>query len=330
MRHRSKAIVALAVLLAGCSHAKQEEPAGETQPIAVEVATPKSGDIDDVLVATGETAALATVRLASPIAGRVTDLAVKPGDRITRGQVVAHVLSLENEAALAGFAMQRSSVAGRPASPSPIERDLATRAVPVPAPLSGLVIDRLRNAGEQVPQGEALVEVFDPAALVVIAQVPAEAASRIKNGLRAEIAGAGFHGEGKVDSLLPSLTAGALTVAVRITLADPKPTSLLHAAVECRITIAEHHGVPLIPTSALLGPPRGDQGEVFVVADGKAKRTQLTLGLRTPAEVEVAAGLTAADHVIVEGGYGLPDGAPVTAAKPKSGDAESKPADADS
>ena len=310
MRHVT-AIVALAALATACSREKPEETVADVQPIAVEVERPKTADIDDVLVATGETAALSTVRLASPIAGRVTDLAVKPGDRVTRGQVVAHVLSLENEAALAGFAMLRSPSSGEPASPSRIEREVATRAVPVAAPIAGLVIDRLHNPGEQVPQGEALVELFDPSSVVAIAQVPAESAGRVAPGMNAVVTGAGFRGEGKVDSTVPLLTPGALTVPVRIALGDPKPTSLLHAAVECRITLAEHHGVLSIPASALLGPPRGHGGEILIVVDGKAKRTPIHLGVRSADQIEVISGLGADDRVIVEGGYGLANGTPV-------------------
>jgi len=325
MRLRGATIVVLAItLLAGCNRqAPVEEASEETRAIAVKAAAPKAGPIADVLAAMGETAATSTVRLSSPIAGRVAYLTAQPGDQASQGEVLARVLSLENEAALAGFAMLRSSPSQGATNPGALEREISARSVAVRSPFAGLVVERLHNAGEQVPQGEALLELFDPRSLVAIAQVPAESASRLSRGMKVDVVGAGFRGNGRVEAVLPALVPGALTVPVRVAFVDPKPTLLLRAAVECRITLAEHERALLIPASALLAPTRGTSGEVLVVSNGKAERKQITVGLRTASEVEVVDGLDAADRVIVGGGYGLPDGTAVTAEDSQdSGDSE--------
>jgi multidrug efflux pump subunit AcrA (membrane-fusion protein) len=318
MSARGGAIVAIAVvMLTACHHSKPVEEASEpAQPIAVKAEVPKKGKIAEVLAAMGETAAISTLRLGSPIAGRVTYLTAQPGDAVSQGDVLARVLSLENEAALTGFAMLRSSPSEAAATPRPLEREIGSRAVAVRAPLAGVVVERLHNPGEQVPQGEALLELFDPRSLVAIAQVPAESAARIERGMPVELAGAGFRGSGRVESVAAALVPGALTVPVRITFADPKPTRMLHAALDCRITLALHDQALLIPASALLESTHGESGAVLVVADGKATRKAITIGLRAGNDVEVVGGLEAADRVIVDG-YGRPDGTAVTVEEPK-------------
>ena len=88
------AVVAALGSLAACRHA-EEPTASKPAPITVRVVPVRVGEIADVLSVTGETAALATVRLASPVAGRVTMLNARPGDRLAANEVAARVMPLE-------------------------------------------------------------------------------------------------------------------------------------------------------------------------------------------------------------------------------------------
>jgi hypothetical protein len=53
----------------------------------------------------------------------------------------------------------------------------------------------------------------------------------------------------------------------------------------------------------------------MVAAGGAAVRTAVRLGLETATEVEVRRGLGEGDLVVAEGGYGLPDRAPIEAVR---------------
>ena len=53
----------------------------------------------------------------------------------------------------------------------------------------------------------------------------------------------------------------------------------------------------------------------MVAAGEKAQKRKVTLGLKTPKEVEIASGLKAGEQVIVKGQQGLPDGAAIAVAK---------------
>jgi membrane fusion protein (multidrug efflux system) len=69
----------------------------------------------------------------------------------------------------------------------------------------------------------------------------------------------------------------------------------------------------LVPEQAIV--PMGDQKNVYVVADGKAKLVAVGIGTRQPGTVEITSGLKDGDQVIVSGLQKIGDGAPV-AAKP--------------
>jgi membrane fusion protein, multidrug efflux system len=68
----------------------------------------------------------------------------------------------------------------------------------------------------------------------------------------------------------------------------------------------------VIPEQALV--PERDKQFVFAIRDGKAVKTEVTLGRRRPGEVEVVKGLTAGEVVIVEGTQKVRDGGAVRVA----------------
>src|SRR5579862_5299958 len=256
----------VAVVLAGCHEETASAPV-TLQPVPVRVQAVRRGDISETLTATGETAALSVLRLASPIAGRVTALTVRPGDRLDAGAVAARVMALENEAAVHGFAFLEQagtlSAAERQRADQ-LQRDLASRAIALRAPFAAVVAERLHNPGEQVAQNDVLLELFDPQSLCVIAQVPIASASRVRAGMPVEVDAGGTVASGEIESLAPVVTAQTLTVPVRIRLTTALAPPLLHAAVTARITVAQHHDTLLVPPSALLSSAVTDEGVVMV------------------------------------------------------------------
>jgi multidrug efflux pump subunit AcrA (membrane-fusion protein) len=299
--------------LTGC-HEHTEAPPIALQPAGVRVQPVRTGDISEVLSITGETAALSTLRLASPIAGRVTWLTARPGDRLDAGTVAARMISLENEAAIHGFAFLDRAAhlsAAERARDQRVQRELETRDIPLRVPFTAVVAERLHNPGEQVAANDVLLELFDPQSLYVLAQVPVESASRIRGGMGAEINTGNATVSGQVEALAAALVPQTLTVPVRIRLATPLTPPLLHAAVTARVTVAQHHDALLIPRSALLSSNVTDQAVVMVAADHTAHRRPIHLGLRTASDVEVTQGLAEGELVLTDGQYALPDNAPI-------------------
>lgn len=304
--------VVLAMLAPGCERGKEATEGAAARPVRVRVVQARRGEIRAALEVTGEVEGLRVLRLASPVAGRVTFLAARPGDRLAEGEVAARVVPLESEAALHGFALLEGAAALGAEERRAVARLRSQSAdIPLRAPFAALVADRAHNPGEQVAPGDVLLELFDPQALDVLAQVPLGAGARVRPGMPVEIDGDQIRQTGRVVALLAALSPPALTVPVRVSLPRPSGHPLLHAPVRCRIITARHRHALLVPRSALLAASGAARGTVMVVAAGAAVRTRVRLGLRTDTEVEVRRGLAEGDLVVVEGGYGLPDRAPI-------------------
>ena len=81
--------------------------------------------------------------------------------------------------------------------------------------------------------------------------------------------------------------------------------------IEARLATAVRPNAVVIPEDAVIAL----QGSTFVwvVAEGKATRRQVELGVRTPGFVEARSGVEPADQVVVGGQERLGEGAPVIA-----------------
>jgi membrane fusion protein (multidrug efflux system) len=302
--------------LGGCAQSPEAPERPAAQAVRVRVVPVQRGDIADVLTVSGETAALSNLRLASPVTGRITTLTVRPGDRLAKDEVAAQVISFENEAALRGFTLLEETTrltAEERQLAQRLRKDLGTRSVALRVPFAAVVAERLHSSGELVSQNDVLLELFDPGSLYVIAQVPADAAARVRSGAPAAVDFGQQTVHGRVTALIPALTPQTLTVPVRVVLDAPLEPPLLHAAVQCRIGLAHDLRALVIPTSALVSSRVARRGTVMVAVDGRAQRRTVELGIRSPSRVEVVDGLGEGDLVLADGQYALPDGTPIEA-----------------
>lgn len=303
-------MVALLALggLPSCRH-PEEPQTSEQVPIAVRVVPVRVGAIADVLTVTGETAALATLRLASPVAGRVTMLNVRPGDRLAANEVAARVMPLENEAALHGLALLEDNGPDKDKGAArQLRKDLGRRDIALRAPFPAVVAERRHNPGEQVTPSDELLELFDPQSLYVQAEVPDESAPRLGIGMDVEVLVQGTAVTGHVSALGGALVPQSLTLPVRISLSAPLQSPVLHAAVECRIIVARHSAALLVPRSALVSSTMEDHGAVMVADGDRARQRAISIGLRAADDIEVTDGVRAGELVLVTGQYALPDG----------------------
>lgn len=76
-----------------------------------------------------------------------------------------------------------------------------------------------------------------------------------------------------------------------------------------RISTVRHVGVLVVPAKAVLS--QGEEKVVFVVSGSKAQKRAIQVGIMGEDEVEVGQGVAEGESVIVEGNYGLADGATV-------------------
>jgi RND family efflux transporter MFP subunit len=195
---------------------------------------------------------------------------------------------------------------------------IASRAV-VHATFNGVVAKRTHNPGDLVEPAtsDAVLRVIDPSRLEVTASVPIAEIARLTMGAPARLTSNGTESALTVVSRPAAVEPG--TAAVPIRLAIKRSTTLpVGAPVDVEIDADEHKDVVLVPTVAIVR--EGEETAVFVVADNKAHRRVVTLGVSDDAHTEVREGLKTGEVIVVDGQAGLPDGAAVTTNSDKDTD----------
>jgi HlyD family secretion protein len=194
-------------------------------------------------------------------------------------------------------------------------------AVEVASPVDGVILRVLAESAGPVQPGTALIEVGNPAALEIVADVltsdavviPAAALVRIDRWGGADML------SGHVRLLEPSaftrvsaLGVEEQRVNVVIDLDDPRErwASLGDGyRVEVHVVVWQSQDVLRIPASAVFR--RQEAWCTFVVEGGVARLTPLELGHRSRDEVEVISGVPEGATVIVYPGERVEDGAEV-------------------
>jgi membrane fusion protein, multidrug efflux system len=190
-------------------------------------------------------------------------------------------------------------------------KEAADRAT-VRARFPGIVAKVFHHEGDLVNPSplDPVLRVIDPTHLEVSLSVPMQEAAQVQPGMPATIVSANGAEPGAVLLRSPADDPHATTETLRLSFAQPT-TLPVESPVQAEILIAERKDVVTLPSAAIL---HGEDGGSFVMVavDGRAHRRDVRLGLRSRERVEIAAGVTAGDRVIVKGPADVAEGAPVS------------------
>jgi HlyD family secretion protein len=203
-------------------------------------------------------------------------------------------------------------------APAPLA---AGRVVTVTAPVDGVVLKRNRESESFVPAGDPLVEIGNPHQLEIVSDLLSTDAVKVQPGARALVEQWG--GDKVLEAVVRRVEPSGFTkisalgveeqrVNVILDFKDPAGawTALGDAyRVEIRIVIWEAADVVKAPTGALFRST--DQWAVYVVEDGRARRTRVELGQQTGQEAEVLSGVGEGARVVLHPPDTLEDGARV-------------------
>lgn len=181
--------------------------------------------------------------------------------------------------------------------------------------LAGGVITKLPiRGGMFVGPSTMLAEIVDLSVVFARVRVPRGAVTEVDIGALAEVRTPTYPERtfgGKVLRIRQEANpeTGEVTAFIELKNDD----RVLKPGLTCTATVL----LPSVP-EALAVPAkcvafRDDQPVVTVIRDGRAYEIEVKLGIETAGHVQVLEGLEPGDVVTVEGGYGLPDGWPVTA-----------------
>ena len=185
------------------------------------------------------------------------------------------------------------------------------------APVTGVVLKRLRESESVVPAGVPLIEIGDSENLEIVSDLLSTDAVRISVGNEVLIEGWGG-GEtlhGKVRLIEPSgftkvsaLGVEEQRVNVLIDFTDRGAAGKLGDGyrVEVRIVVWSKEDVLKAPISSLFRV--GEAWGVYVVEDDRAVLKTITIGQRNSLEAEILSGLQEGEHVIVHPSDAIADG----------------------
>ncbi len=323
---RAIAIFAAAMataLLAACGGAKpaDDENAAPSNPVLlVSAAKAEVHPMTSELRLLGKTVAMRHVIIRAPTAGHVTGMKLVSGDSVRKGQVVAHVVNREIEAAEAGLVVARKiDPQDAAALSASVGRYSHSAGIPVVAPEAGIVSQPPVSSGQMVADLDTIVDLIDPASLYVDTSVPVSQLSQVRPGMAATVTTPfrpGVEFPARVAALMPNFDATSQTSSMRTDFTGPERIAEAGAPVEVRVETASAPDAIVVPAAALFQDPGVERYHVFVVGgDGRAHRTDVKVGLRDRDRVQVTAGVKAGDLVVTSGGYAGSDGLGVRVAQ---------------
>ena len=267
--------------------------------------------------------------------GRITELPVVLGQKISKGELLARLEAPEIKARLdqaeAGFQeaerdRQRISSLFSQQAASRADYDAAdtrylvakgalaeARAMigylDILAPFDGVVTKKCADVGDLAVPGKPLLNLEDRSKLQLEAEVPETIASKIQQGVRLNI---------RVMQGTPDLAG---TVAEMSPIADPASRTFqvkldLPASPGLKSGQFARLIVPVGETTTLRVPAlavvqRGQMEIVFAVEDQRACLHLVKTGRRGKDEVEILSGLDSGDLVVIDNPHQLVDGQPV-------------------
>ena len=368
----SGAVMLLAVAaLAGCD---QAEPAnatpggggagGQPPPMPVETRTAWTDTVIDAIRATGQIEPMQSIQLRAEVDGRITAILMREGAEVRRGaplfkiddaELRQQLIRAEAERDLARQALERTRdlIAQKAASQADLERAEATarssaathellrvqlERTTVRAPFTGVLGARSVSLGDYVTSNTPLVTLQTVNPQRASFQIPERYAEAVRLGLEVRFTVAALPDReftGIVDFVDPAVQLPARTIAVKAEARNPERLLQGGMFIEAALATEVRPNAVLIPEEAVL-PLQGRSYVWVVQSDGTVTRRETTLGVRSPGQVEVQAGIAAGEQVVVGGLERLQEGAPVTpvardaAPRQEGGASDSTAAPADS
>ena len=168
----------------------------------------------------------------------------------------------------------------------------------VRAPVDGFIGTLSVQDRSIVAANTALMTLVDLSRLEVELEVPESYVADMGLGMTAEIELGGVKATGKLSALSPEVVKNQVLARVRFDGTQPKGLRQSQR-VTARLLIEEKPNVLLVPR----GPFVESEGGRFayVMQDGIAVRTPITLGATSVSAVEIISGLKAGDKVVISG-----------------------------
>ena len=307
----------------------------------VEAVEAQKKDVNLEISALGTLQADQAITVRPEITGIVTSIDFEDGERVEKGDLIiklddkdltARLMQAEARLTLTRANYQRAQQLLKQGSGTARARDealndfksaeaevaaaeTALHKATITAPFSGIIGLRQVSLGEYVTAGQAIATLADVDNLRIDFRVSEVFLTEIGKGQEVNVIFDALPEQvytGVISALDPvvSIEGRALSVRAILQNVDGKLRPGLFGRVEI---VTDTRRSIMLPEAAIVTMPTGDKA-VFVVVDGHAKMSPVTIGTRVPGEVEILAGVEDGDMVIVSGQLKVQNGAPVEVA----------------
>ncbi len=321
---------------------------GAGGPPGVEVTKVKTQSLVDDAQSVGTLRSRQSVTLRPEVAGRVAEIAFADGARIRKGQLLVRLddalqkaefsqaqaqlsiaranLKRNEELVTQGFVAQRAldeSRASLQVAEAQVQLAEARLArMRIVAPFDGTLGLRTVNVGDYVKDGADLVNLEDTSVLLVDFRLPERYQTRLAVGQPVQIqldALPGQNFKAQVQAINPLVEANARSLQVRAALPAVKGESVRPGMFARVNTVFSVNDQALVVPEEAIVPQGGKQVVYRLEKEGEgdaaktvSRRTEVKLGVRRGAQVQVLEGLSEGDTVVVAGQQRLQkDGLPV-------------------
>ena len=273
------------------------------------------------------------VSVAPALQGRITNLYVEVGDRVSQGQMLAKmdetqylstklnyenskkdfnrikILNDSNNIAKQTFDQAKSGLDVLETSLKNLEQNTYLR-----APFAGVISARNYEPGELFT-GQAIYELVKISTLKALVQVPETYVPEVKTGMKINVKTDTYSDEvfpATVEIVYPTIDERSHTFAVQIKI--PNAAQKLRPGMYVSTSLELGNEKTLVaPYNAVQKLQGSDERFVFLNDNGKAKRVVVKLGQRFDDNVEIIANeITEGKQLVIQGVAKLHDGTPIT------------------
>lgn len=331
-------VVLIASLLSGCG--KKADEAAKPKPVElVQVTQVAQRDLSRTMAYTGSVEPVKVARMASPAEGPIMACSVREGDTVKKGQVLVRVgrsriaetgliaareeqrrqelefrrvEQLVKSGSLSGDQMDAARSNLRRAEAQVAAMETGADDYAIETPWAGVVSRVWISEGNYVAPRTPLVELYDPASLVVRMAVPEQQVLAVGADQSVQITLDAYPEKrfsGRITRVYPELERTSRTVTVEAVLdTDIRLLSGMFARVD--VVVETVKDALVVPENALLVLPDGET-VVFVLDGEKAMRRKVQSGLEAGGFIAITSGIAAGETVVTRGHEALKDSATV-------------------
>ena len=327
----------LAVLLTAANAPGEEKKQPPVLPsVAVHVQRVQESTSHPQVELVATIQAVQQAAIAAKVTGTITQLPVVLGSRVKKGDLLVKISAEEISARLLqaqahldqakrNLARERKLLKKNATTPETVKsmQDMFAVAqasvqeakamlgyTTITAPYDGVITKKLANSGDLATPGTPLLQLENDARLQAVTAIPESLINLLIEGdsLSVIIPSARITVTGSVAEIAPSIDPLSRTAPVKINIPPDAP---LKTGMFARVILPVNPAATLfIPASAVV--PFGQMDKVFVLEDGTAQLRLVRTGGKMGEQVEILAGLSAEDQVIVDNNRLLVSGQPVT------------------